>query len=197
MTTSILSEQQKLKEYVPPDRIEKSLNKIKNENLSDSQKYESFAEAAFYIQDAYYRTNNPEIRKYLDSLNNEVKKLFPKDHQKEDFKVVCADSQCGETIDKDLTNLIQEIKNLDVDNAYKKTILTNLNNAAYIPYDTQDNKLSKLVTYGLVRAQLIDLSDAQASSSAKKLELYIINKHNVDLGELNTIDKIGDAIKDL
>lgn len=182
LADTLVNEQQKYQEYIPKDRLNKSISILENNSLSDQERYDDgIVVSVYYMQDAYYKTNDPEIRIFLDSINEDVKKLFPNQHNELDILVACADSECGESADPALTKLIQEINSLTVDKIYINTITTNLNVGIHLPYTTEYYKGEKLLSYLIVYTQLLDLNDAEASSSAKSLNEYVQDKYNKDL----------------
>lgn len=180
--TKLLTEGEvQYKQYIPEDRFQKSLSDLNNSKLSSKERYKALSDLIFYFGDAYGRTNDPAVRKYLLSLSDPAKKAFPKDYIESTFIITCADPECGEKTSPEISKLIIEVQNLSVDNVYKNTISRNLKIASNVPYVTDDNKQDKLGSFRLAYGQLLSLNNPQASAAAGKLKIYIKNKYNKDL----------------
>ncbi len=176
-------ESQNYEKLVPKDRMDKAITIIKNGGLTDEERYEGVATLAYYIQDRYYRTNNPDIRKYLVVLDKEVRVTFPNQYEIGNILVTCADPECGEKINASFQELVSEIEDLDSDDKYKNTILTNLRVAIYLPNETgHNNDIDlKLSIFRLVYNQLLELGTPSASQSANNLNSIVKNEYNSEL----------------
>ena len=175
---------QNYEEIIPKDRLEKSIALYNDTSLSKEERYAGLYQIGYYLQDAYYSTNDPKIRKRLDDLNKHAKNSFPGLYDESNFQVFCTDPECGSELNNDEKNLINNVENLEVDKFYTKIILKNLRNGFYTPYDTPDNKADKISLLNLAYNQLLELNNSDASNSASLLKEYSSNKYKVDISDL-------------
>ena len=57
---------------------EEGLDNLNNKSLSDPERYKALKNIAFHFSSAYSSSRNPELRKYVNSLNDFAKKNFTK-----------------------------------------------------------------------------------------------------------------------
>lgn len=181
---SIYVREQKFQEYVPLDKLEKSLAIIENPKSSQQQSYTEAKKISYELQDYYYRENDPKIRTILAELEEKAKAAFPKEYDQEDFVAACADSECGEKPDEEAKRILESVENLKTDSLYIRVITTNLENAILVPYKTTSDKVDKLSLYNLAYIQLLELGIPEASSSAENLNLYVKNKYKADIEDI-------------
>ena len=181
--------QQKYEKFIPKDRLEKALNIISSPNSTANQKYQALSSVSFYLQDAYYKSNNPKIRNLLETLDIEAQKDFPTQHADGNFLVMCSDPECGEIPNTEAVNILNDIQNLAVDKLYVNIISTNLRNAYYIPFTTPTNKLQKFNLFSLAYQQLLEVGNPEASVSAKNLKTYVSKKYDKDIDSYRNLPK--------
>jgi hypothetical protein len=104
--------------YIPDYKLKKVVNDLKNKTSKPADQYKDLTLFAFTVQDAYFKSNQPEVREYLKELNEKAKVTYPTLHKDVDFLVTCADPKCGSKPDPEESKLLQNIQNLTVDNLY-------------------------------------------------------------------------------
>lgn len=156
--------------------VRKDVEVLNNPSFSLDDRYKALSAILFYLRDEYSYNNSPSTRNYIQSIAPLAEKAFPKQYQDFDFSVNCADPQCGMKPDPEISKIMTDIKNLNVDPKYKDAISINLKNGAYIPFDTDEDRSDKIGLLGLVYQQLTSLNNSNASASANELKSYTKEK---------------------
>lgn len=181
ITKSIRSESLLFKNYLPLDQINKDLSMLNRESLPEKDRYLALKDIFLYFDNAYFNSGVPRIRNYVTTLDAYALKTFKNEYQKGDFYIACADYECGEKTPPEVKKLIEEIKNLPIDEVWKTSINLNLRTASHVPYDSEFNKMDKMISYAIAVSELVSLDNPQASASADRLRAYIKKTYNKDL----------------
>jgi len=165
------------------ETIKAKFDDLKNDELSDQEKYNSLFLIRMNLSSTYNKNHDPKLRSFI---NNELiqfaKNNFSKEFKENDFLQTCSDLECGEKISAELEKIITDIKRSNIPPEEIETILYNLELAAYIPAD--DDLESKRYGYGLVVWQLNNLNSAEASNSAKSLKEFFVKNYKEEIYEL-------------
>lgn len=183
LSNSLRAEGINYKNYVDKTKFESNLKILENPQKNYKDRYKALELNLDSFKTAYGYTNNPKLRNYIISLDPLAKKAFPKEYKESTFEVACADTECGEKMDSKLKIIVNQIAKINAEKPYIDTILLNLNIAAFIPYDTDENKMDKIISYTLAYNQLKSLNNKQASESAQMIKSYVKEKYNQPLYE--------------
>lgn len=171
----------KYREFIPAEALEKNIPIINNSKLSENQRYDAFLDIFFYIDNQYFNTSDPRIRKLASEFDKLAKENFKDSYEERDFFIACADEECGEKTPPEIESLLTEIKTLPIDEVWINSITLNIKTASHIPYDTEFNRLDKLHSYTLAIGMLTDVGDPASSRSAEKLRKFIKEKYDKEI----------------
>lgn len=181
VSTKIKEISQKNKSSLDYGRIEKQLEILNNEKLSSKERYIALENIAFYFATSYAAVKNPEYRKFVSSLGDYAKQNFPDQYKDSTFNLGCSDAQCGEKPDQEFKQIQKEINEAGIEKAYLDTINRNLEQAGFIPSQSEIDKTEKKFGYSLVIDNLLFFNNPKASAAAEHLREYANKKYNFDL----------------
>lgn len=159
-------------------QINEALGRLRDEQLSLSDRNEALKDIQFNFSTAYAISHKPEIREFSNEIDSFAKNNFPGSYRDWTYIISCADPTCGETPDEEIKQIQKEINDTGIIPAYLHTINTNLEQAIYIPKEQMDEKK---YGFGLVIADLKLENNPKASAAADKLIDYIKRKYGIEL----------------
>jgi len=121
--------------------ILEKINVLENPNVSKEDKSNAFGIINERSLGLYSSTNNNELYKFRISLNEFYKLNFP-DKPQNTLKPMCLDPKCAENPQpQEILNVIETIKNSNINEAIKENDIQNLTNFGYMGNDHTESKV--------------------------------------------------------
>jgi len=139
-------------------RVITALKVLEDNTTSDKDKYDALAEAVTFVQSEYGYSNDPKLSPLIKEFSIFAKENFPNLYKDEDFSYACQDPTCATTpVPKEISEVIDEINNSNIDPEIKDTYAKNIINATYLPTKTNQQILDAVNSY-LIAASVLKSS---------------------------------------
>lgn len=124
-----------------------------NSKLSKKEKYDVLKSISDSLNFLYSNTNNPKVKDVYIELGKIAKSNMSDLYSDTDFAVVCQDPTCQDTPEApEITKVVDEIKNSNVEDYAKQAQLKNLENAKYL---SGKNIELKVFNYYIISTRIV------------------------------------------
>lgn len=129
-------------------RVITALKVLEDNKSSQKDKYDALVEAVAFVQSLYGYSNDPKLYPLISDFSVFAKENFPNLYKEHDFYYPCQDPSCATTpTPKEISDIIDEINNSNIDQEIKDTYVKNLMNATYLPTKTNPQLLDAVTSY--------------------------------------------------